>query len=57
MEIQEFVQDKVKGRLGSEKDLAKMPVSMTTERLNSKALQSEEDMEESLSERVFDTPL
>lgn len=57
MEIQEFVQDKVKGRLGSEKDLAKMPVSMITERLNSKALQSEEDMEESLSERVFDTPL
>lgn len=53
MEIQEFVQDTAKGRL----DLSKIPVSTTTERLNSKTSPSEEDVDESPADRVFDTPL
>ncbi|XP_076129459.1 1-phosphatidylinositol 4,5-bisphosphate phosphodiesterase beta-1 [Alosa pseudoharengus] len=52
VEIQEFVQDTAKGCL----HLSKMSISTTTERLTSKTSPSEEDVDESLSERVFDTP-
>ncbi|XP_041951562.1 1-phosphatidylinositol 4,5-bisphosphate phosphodiesterase beta-1-like isoform X1 [Alosa sapidissima] len=52
VEIQEFVQDTAKGCL----HLSKMSISTTTERLNSKTSPSEEDVDESPSERVFDTP-
>ncbi|XP_062407347.1 1-phosphatidylinositol 4,5-bisphosphate phosphodiesterase beta-1 [Sardina pilchardus] len=52
VEIQEFVQDTAKGCL----HLSKMSISTTTEKLNSKTSPSEEDVDESPSERVFDTP-
>ncbi|KAL2082130.1 hypothetical protein ACEWY4_021948 [Coilia grayii] len=57
VEIQEFVQDTAKARPPSERDHAHMSVSTTTDTLNSKTSASEDDTEESTSERVFDTPL
>lgn len=57
VEIQEFVQDSSKARLSEDGVHGKLPASSTTEKLNHKASQSEDDMEEGSSERVYDTPL
>uniref|UniRef100_A0A8C9X896 1-phosphatidylinositol 4,5-bisphosphate phosphodiesterase n=1 Tax=Sander lucioperca TaxID=283035 RepID=A0A8C9X896_SANLU len=57
VEIQEFVQDSSKAKLSDEGVHGNLVASSTTERLNHKALQSEDDMEEGSSERVYDTPL
>lgn len=57
MEIQEFVQDSGKAKLSDDGVHGKLVASLTTEKLNHKALQSEDDMEEGSSERVYDTPL
>ncbi|KAM9355316.1 1-phosphatidylinositol 4,5-bisphosphate phosphodiesterase beta-1 [Pholidichthys leucotaenia] len=54
VEIQEFVQDSSKAKLS---DDAILVSSSTSEKLNHKASQSEDDMEEGSSERVYDTPL
>uniref|UniRef100_A0AAZ3P3S6 1-phosphatidylinositol 4,5-bisphosphate phosphodiesterase n=1 Tax=Oncorhynchus tshawytscha TaxID=74940 RepID=A0AAZ3P3S6_ONCTS len=56
LEIQEFVQDSSKAKLSDDSTHGNLSVSSTTERLNHKASQSEDDTEDS-SERVFDTPL
>lgn len=57
MEIQEFVQDSSKTKLSDDSPHGNLPVSTTTEKLNHKASQSEDDMEDGSSERVYDTPL
>lgn len=57
MEIQEFVQDSSKAKLSDDGLHGKLAASSTSEKLNHKASQSEDDMEEGSSERVYDTPL
>uniref|UniRef100_UPI003AAF53CE 1-phosphatidylinositol 4,5-bisphosphate phosphodiesterase beta-1 n=1 Tax=Centroberyx gerrardi TaxID=166262 RepID=UPI003AAF53CE len=57
VEIQEFVQDSSKAKLSDDGLHGNLSVSSTTEKLNHKASQSEDDMEEGSSERVYDTPL
>nr|XP_046229986.1 1-phosphatidylinositol 4,5-bisphosphate phosphodiesterase beta-1 isoform X1 [Scatophagus argus] len=57
VEIQEFVQDSSKAKLSDDGIHGKLVASSTTEKLNHKASQSEDDMEEGSSERVYDTPL
>ncbi|XP_062324047.1 1-phosphatidylinositol 4,5-bisphosphate phosphodiesterase beta-1 [Osmerus eperlanus] len=57
VEIQEFVQDSSKTKLSDDSPQSNIPVSSTTERLNHKASQSEDDTEDGSSERVYDTPL
>ncbi|XP_008298559.1 1-phosphatidylinositol 4,5-bisphosphate phosphodiesterase beta-1-like [Stegastes partitus] len=56
VEIQEFVQDSSKAKL-SDDSSGNLVSSSTTEKLNHKASQSEDDTEEGSSERVYDTPL
>ncbi|CAG01494.1 unnamed protein product, partial [Tetraodon nigroviridis] len=57
VEIQEFVQDSSKAKLSEDCLFGKLPASSTTERLNHKTSQSEDEMEESSTERVYDTAL
>uniref|UniRef100_A0A7N8XJY2 1-phosphatidylinositol 4,5-bisphosphate phosphodiesterase n=1 Tax=Mastacembelus armatus TaxID=205130 RepID=A0A7N8XJY2_9TELE len=57
VEIQEFVQDSSKAKLSDDGVHGSLVASSTTEKLNHKASQSEDDMEEGSSERVYDTPL
>ncbi|KAM4632807.1 1-phosphatidylinositol 4,5-bisphosphate phosphodiesterase beta-1 [Polymixia lowei] len=57
VEIQEFVQDSSKAKLSDDGLHGNLSISSTTEKLNHKASQSEDDMEEGSSERVYDTPL
>lgn len=57
MEIQEFVQDSGKSKLSDDGLHRKLAASSTSEKLNHKASQSEDDMEDDSSERVYDTPL
>lgn len=57
VEIQEFVQDSSKAKLSEDGVHGKLVASSTTEKLNHKASQSEDDMEEGSSERVYDTSL
>lgn len=57
VEIQEFVQDSSKAKLSDGGVRGKLVASSTTEKLSHKASQSEDDMEEGSSERVYDTPL
>ncbi|MEQ2197812.1 hypothetical protein XENOCAPTIV_003669 [Xenoophorus captivus] len=57
VEIQEFVQDSSKAKLCDDSLPGNLVASSTTERLNHKASQSEDDMEEGSSEQVFDTAL
>lgn len=57
VEIQEFVQDSSKAKLSDDCVHGNLVSSSTAERLNHKASQSEDDMEEGSSERVYDTPL
>uniref|UniRef100_A0AAQ5XGJ0 1-phosphatidylinositol 4,5-bisphosphate phosphodiesterase n=1 Tax=Amphiprion ocellaris TaxID=80972 RepID=A0AAQ5XGJ0_AMPOC len=59
VEIQEFVQDSSKAKLSDDGGVhgGNLVSSSTTEKLNHKASQSEDDMEEGSSERVYDTPL
>ncbi|TKS75924.1 1-phosphatidylinositol 4,5-bisphosphate phosphodiesterase beta-1 [Collichthys lucidus] len=57
VEIQEFVQDSSKAKLSDDCVHGNLVASSTTEKLNHKAPQSEDDMEEGSSERVYDTPL
>uniref|UniRef100_A0A667ZQP2 1-phosphatidylinositol 4,5-bisphosphate phosphodiesterase n=1 Tax=Myripristis murdjan TaxID=586833 RepID=A0A667ZQP2_9TELE len=57
VEIQEFVQDSSKAKLSDDCLHSSLSVSSTAEKLNHKASQSEDDMEEGSSERVYDTPL
>ncbi|XP_063079502.1 1-phosphatidylinositol 4,5-bisphosphate phosphodiesterase beta-1-like [Engraulis encrasicolus] len=56
-EIQEFVQDTTKSRPREQGHAHHLPSSATTDTLNSKTSASEDDAEDSTSERVFDTPL
>lgn len=57
VEIQEFVQDSSKAKRSEDGIQGNLPASSTTERLNHKASQSEDDTEEGSSEKVYDTPL
>ncbi|XP_041831604.1 1-phosphatidylinositol 4,5-bisphosphate phosphodiesterase beta-1 isoform X1 [Melanotaenia boesemani] len=57
VEIQEFVQDSSKAKLNDDTVQGHLVASSTTEKLNHKASQSEDDMEEGSSERVYDTAL
>ncbi|XP_054900238.1 1-phosphatidylinositol 4,5-bisphosphate phosphodiesterase beta-1 [Poeciliopsis prolifica] len=57
VEIQEFVQDSSKTKLCDDSLPGNLVSSSTTERLNHKASQSEDDMEEGSSEHAFDTAL
>lgn len=57
VEIQEFVQDSGKAKLSDDGLHAKLASSSTSEKLNHKASQSEDDTEEGSSERMYDTPL
>uniref|UniRef100_A0A3Q0R6H9 1-phosphatidylinositol 4,5-bisphosphate phosphodiesterase n=1 Tax=Amphilophus citrinellus TaxID=61819 RepID=A0A3Q0R6H9_AMPCI len=57
VEIQEFVQDSSKAKLSDDSIHGNLVSSSTAEKLNHKASQSEDDMEEGSSERVYDTPL
>lgn len=57
VEIQEFVQDSSKTKLCDDSLPGNLISSSTTERLNHKASQSEDDMEEGSSEHAFDTAL
>uniref|UniRef100_A0A4W6DU12 1-phosphatidylinositol 4,5-bisphosphate phosphodiesterase n=1 Tax=Lates calcarifer TaxID=8187 RepID=A0A4W6DU12_LATCA len=57
VEIQEFVQDSSKAKLSDDGVHGNLVSSSTTEKLNHKASQSEDDMEEGSSERVYDTAL
>lgn len=57
VEIQEFVQDSSKAKLSDDGVHGNLVSSSTTEKLNHKASQSEDDTEEGSSERVYDTPL
>jgi len=58
VEIQEFVQDSSKAKLSDGDSVhGNLVASSTTEKLNHKASQSEDDTEECSSERVYDTPL
>uniref|UniRef100_A0A3Q2FUX1 1-phosphatidylinositol 4,5-bisphosphate phosphodiesterase n=1 Tax=Cyprinodon variegatus TaxID=28743 RepID=A0A3Q2FUX1_CYPVA len=57
VEIQEFVQDSSKTKLCDDSLPANLVASSTAERLNHKASQSEDDIEEGSSEQVFDTAL
>uniref|UniRef100_A0A3B4TZ36 1-phosphatidylinositol 4,5-bisphosphate phosphodiesterase n=1 Tax=Seriola dumerili TaxID=41447 RepID=A0A3B4TZ36_SERDU len=57
VEIQEFVQDSSKVKPSDDGVHGNLVASSTTEKLNHKASQSEDDMEEGSSERVYDTPL
>lgn len=57
VEIQEFVQDSSKAKLSDDGIQGNLVASSTTEKLNNKASQSEDDMEEGSSERVYDTAL
>lgn len=57
VEIQEFVQDSGKTKLSDDGVHGNLSISSTTEKLNHKAPQSEDDTEEGSSERVYDTPL
>ncbi|XP_038141984.1 1-phosphatidylinositol 4,5-bisphosphate phosphodiesterase beta-1 isoform X3 [Cyprinodon tularosa] len=57
VEIQEFVQDSSKTKLCDDSLPANLVASLTAERLNHKASQSEDDIEEGSSEQVFDTAL
>uniref|UniRef100_A0A7N6FKX3 1-phosphatidylinositol 4,5-bisphosphate phosphodiesterase n=1 Tax=Anabas testudineus TaxID=64144 RepID=A0A7N6FKX3_ANATE len=57
VEIQEFVQDSSKAKLSDDGIQGNLVASSTTEKLNHKASQSEDDTEEGSSERVYDTPL
>lgn len=57
VEIQEFVQDSGKAKLSDDGSHGNLVVSPTTEKLNHKASQSEDDTEEGSLERVYDTPL
>ncbi|XP_072539296.1 1-phosphatidylinositol 4,5-bisphosphate phosphodiesterase beta-1 isoform X2 [Salminus brasiliensis] len=56
VEIQEFVQETAKGKPSNECEQSCLSGS-ATEKLNHRAAQSEEDLEEASSEKVFDTPL
>lgn len=56
VEIQEFVQDSAEGEPNQECD-SSLSTSSTTEKMNCKAVQSEEEEDEDSTERVFDTPL
>lgn len=55
VEIQEFVQDSGKTKLSDDDRI--LVSSSTSEKLNHKASQSEDDTEEGSSEKVYDTPL
>uniref|UniRef100_A0A3Q3JY10 1-phosphatidylinositol 4,5-bisphosphate phosphodiesterase n=1 Tax=Monopterus albus TaxID=43700 RepID=A0A3Q3JY10_MONAL len=57
VEIQEFVQDSSKAKLSDDSVHGNLIASPTTEKLNYKASQSEDDIEEGSSEQVYDTPL
>uniref|UniRef100_A0A3B3YPB7 1-phosphatidylinositol 4,5-bisphosphate phosphodiesterase n=1 Tax=Poecilia mexicana TaxID=48701 RepID=A0A3B3YPB7_9TELE len=57
VEIQEFVQDSSKTKLCDDSLPGNLVSSSTTERLNHKASQSDDDMEEGSSEHAFDTAL
>uniref|UniRef100_M4A280 Phosphoinositide phospholipase C n=1 Tax=Xiphophorus maculatus TaxID=8083 RepID=M4A280_XIPMA len=57
VEIQEFVQDSSKTKLCDDSLPGNLISSSTTERLNHKASQSEDDIEEGSSEHAFDTAL
>uniref|UniRef100_A0A8D2ZXZ6 1-phosphatidylinositol 4,5-bisphosphate phosphodiesterase n=1 Tax=Scophthalmus maximus TaxID=52904 RepID=A0A8D2ZXZ6_SCOMX len=57
VEIQEFVQDSSKAKHSDDGAHANLVASSTTEKLNHKASQSEDDTEEGSSERVYDTSL
>uniref|UniRef100_A0A8C6LFI0 Phosphoinositide phospholipase C n=1 Tax=Nothobranchius furzeri TaxID=105023 RepID=A0A8C6LFI0_NOTFU len=57
VEIQEFVQDSSRTKLNEDDIHGNLVASSTTEKLNRKASQSEDDMEEGSSEQVFDTAL
>uniref|UniRef100_A0A8B9R8E4 1-phosphatidylinositol 4,5-bisphosphate phosphodiesterase n=1 Tax=Astyanax mexicanus TaxID=7994 RepID=A0A8B9R8E4_ASTMX len=56
VEIQEFVQESAKGKPSNECEQSCLSGSVT-EKLNHRAAQSEEDLEEASSEKVYDTPL
>lgn len=55
VEIQEFVQDSSKAKHNDDSARGNLVASSTSERLNHKASQSEDDMEEGSSEPVYDT--
>uniref|UniRef100_A0A3Q3WAF3 1-phosphatidylinositol 4,5-bisphosphate phosphodiesterase n=1 Tax=Mola mola TaxID=94237 RepID=A0A3Q3WAF3_MOLML len=57
VEIQEFVQDSSKNKLSDDGLHGKLVASSTSEKFNHKASQSEDEMEEGSSERVYDTSL
>lgn len=57
VEIQEFVQDSIKAKPSEDCLYGKLPASSTTERLNYKMSQSEDEAEEGSTERVYDTAL
>uniref|UniRef100_A0AAR2LG69 1-phosphatidylinositol 4,5-bisphosphate phosphodiesterase n=1 Tax=Pygocentrus nattereri TaxID=42514 RepID=A0AAR2LG69_PYGNA len=56
VEIQEFVQETAKGKPSNECEQSCIN-SLAAEKLNHRSAQSEEDLEEASSEKVFDTPL
>lgn len=57
VEIQEFVQDSSKTKLSDDNIHGNLVSSSTSEKLNHKASQSEDDTEEGSSERAYETPL
>uniref|UniRef100_A0A3P8UNA9 1-phosphatidylinositol 4,5-bisphosphate phosphodiesterase n=1 Tax=Cynoglossus semilaevis TaxID=244447 RepID=A0A3P8UNA9_CYNSE len=57
VEIQEFVQDSSKAKLSEDSAHTNLVSSSTTEKLNLKTSQSEDETDEGSSERVYDTPL
>ncbi|MBN3315502.1 PLCB1 phosphodiesterase, partial [Atractosteus spatula] len=59
VEIQEFVQEATKGKFTEDGDHSTVSSSMASDsgKLNHKPQQSEEDVDEEMPEKVFDTPL
>ncbi|KAH1173561.1 hypothetical protein KIL84_017400 [Mauremys mutica] len=58
LEILEFVQDAMKGKISEDGDHSSATSSLTSEsgKLNHKPLQNEEETEENNPDKVFDTP-
>lgn len=57
VEIQEFVQDSGRAKLSDDSSRIPHSASSTSEKLNHKTSQSEEDAEDGSTEKVYDTPL
>ncbi|XP_076872901.1 1-phosphatidylinositol 4,5-bisphosphate phosphodiesterase beta-1 isoform X3 [Brachyhypopomus gauderio] len=57
VEIQEFVQETAKGKASEGRKQSGRSMTSSAEKTNHKTVQSEEELEEDPSEKVFDTPL